>query len=189
MNLMEIMKDEKNLKIELLEKLLDDLILMYDKNGKTIRNIGILPNGLKGIIYYKINNLDKLNYSVSVNISKQVASDIQKIKNDDYVTLCKCFSILLDNAIDACNDLDNRIINIDIYKENKCVIVSISNTCEKVVEIKYINAKNYSTKGKNRGLGLYIVSTLLNNSSNLNLIQENVNGYFISKLIVKNKKD
>ena len=162
---------------------------MYDKNGKSIRNISVLPKGLKGIIYYKINDLEKLGYEVRINISKQVSSEIEKINNENFVVLCKCFSILLDNAIDACCNLNEKIINIDIYKENKCIILSICNTCEKEVEIEFINKKNYSTKGKKRGLGLYIVNNLLDNCESINLKQENLGKYFESKLIVKNKKD
>lgn len=184
-----LLKSYKNKNSKKFEKLLDDLILMYDKNGKSIRNISILPNGLKGIIYYKINGLDKVGYKVSVNISKQVSSKIEKIKNEDFVILCKCFSILLDNAIDACSSLKKKTISIDIYKENNSIVFSICNTCEKDVEIEFINKKNYSTKGKNRGLGLYIVSNLLDNCNNITLSQENTGSYFISKLIVKNKKD
>lgn len=184
-----LLKSYKNKNSKKFEKLLDDLIIMYDKNGKSIRNISVLPKGLKGIIYYKINDLEKLGYEVSVNISKQVSSEIEKINNENFVVLCKCFSILLDNAIDACCNLNEKIISIDIYKENKCIILSICNTCEKEVEIEFINKKNYSTKGKKRGLGLYIVNNLLDNCESINLKQENLGKYFESKLIVKNKKD
>lgn len=184
-----LLKSYKNKNSKKFEKLLDDLIIMYDKNGKSIRNISVLPKGLKGIIYYKINDLEKLGYEVSVNISKQVSSEIEKINDENFVVLCKCFSILLDNAIDACCNLNEKIINIDIYKENKCIILSICNTCEKEVEIEFINKKNYSTKGKKRGLGLYIVNNLLDNCESINLKQENFGKYFESKLIVKNKKD
>lgn len=184
-----LLKSYKNKNSKKFEKLLDDLIIMYDKNGKSIRNISVLPKGLKGIIYYKINDLGKLGYEVRVNISKQVSSEIEKINNENFVVLCKCFSILLDNAIDACCNLNEKIISIDIYKENKCIILSICNTCEKEVEIEFINKKNYSTKGKKRGLGLYIVNNLLDNCESINLKQENLGKYFESKLIVKNKKD
>lgn len=184
-----LLKSYKNKNSKKFEKLLDDLIIMYGKNGKSIRNISVLPKGLKGIIYYKINDLEKLGYEVSVNISKQVSSEIEKINDENFVVLCKCFSILLDNAIDACCNLNEKIINIDIYKENKCIILSICNTCEKEVEIEFINKKNYSTKGKKRGLGLYIVNNLLDNCESINLKQENLGKYFESKLIVKNKKD
>ena len=184
-----LLKSYKNKNSKKFEKLLDDLIIMYDKNGKSIRNISVLPKGLKGIIYYKINDLEKLGYEVRVNISKQVSSEIEKINNENFVVLCKCFSILLDNAIDACCNLNEKIISIDIYKENKCIILSICNTCEKEVEIEFINKKNYSTKGKKRGLGLYIVNNLLDNCESINLKQENLGKYFESKLIVKNKND
>lgn len=184
-----LLKSFKNKNSKKFEKLLDDLIIMYDKNGKTIRNISVLPKGLKGIIYYKINDLEKSGYEVSVNISKQVSFEIEKIINKDFVVLCKCFSIILDNAIDACHGLDEKIISIDIYKENKCIVLSVCNTCEKEVEIEFINKKNFSTKGKNRGLGLYIVNNLLDNCDNIILTQENTGKYFVSKLLVKKNKE
>ena len=183
-----LIKSFNNRNSKKFEKLLDDLIVAYDKNGKYIRNISVLPKGLKGIIYYKINDLDKKNYDVAVNISKQLSNKIENMDHDEFIILCKCFSILLDNAIDACSSLDEKKIIVDIYKEKESIIVSIENSCEEEVEIEYINRKDYSTKGRNRGLGLYIVKNLLNGSKTITLSQENVKGYFISKLII-NKKD
>ena len=74
---------------------------------------------------------------------------------------------------------------VSIYLEKNKIIVCIENTCEKVVNIEFINKKNYSTKGESRGLGLYILNNLLSKSKNITLKQEYADNYFQSKLIIK----
>lgn len=178
-----LLKSVKNKNTKKYDKMLDDMIITYDKNGKGIKNISLLPKGLKGIIYFKINDLSDL--SVSVNISKRLSDSIEKMNHEEFVILCKCTSILLDNAIDACKDTESKRLLIDIYKENDNIIISIENSCREEVEIELINTKYYSTKGKDRGLGLYIVKNLLTKSKIIFLEQENNNDCFISRLKIK----
>ena len=79
----------------------------------------------------------------------------------------------------------NSTIVISIYLEKNNIIISVENSIDRMVNIEFINEKNYSTKGENRGLGLYIVNNLLSKSKKIVLKQEYVNNYFISKLIIK----
>ena len=57
------------------------------------------------------------------------------------------------------------------------------------IEYSNINDKNYSSKGKNRGLGLYIVKNLLIRSNIISLEQKLDHNYFISQIIVNKKKN
>ena len=184
-----LLKSFKNKNTKKYEKFLDDLILSYDKDVKIIKNISNLPKGIKGIIYYKLDELDKNNINISINISKQISGLIDKIDNDEYITLCKIIPILLDNAIYACNLSNDKKMLFEIYKEKDSLVFSIENSCYEKINIDIINNKYFSTKGENRGLGLFIVNKLLASSNKISLVQEYKDNYFISKLIFKNKKN
>lgn len=175
--------DDKNSKEY--NDLLNELIDLYDKSGKSIKNISLLPKGLKGIIYYKTHDLGSKGISVSIDISKRVLNSLMKLEHNEFVILCKSVPILLDNAIESCLNSKEKNLIVSIYLEKNKIIVCIENTCEKVVNIEFINKKNYSTKGESRGLGLYILNNLLSKSKNITLKQEYVDNYFLSKLIIK----
>lgn len=168
---------------------LNDLINEYDKKGIGIKNIYNLPSGLKGIFYYKLSGLNEKGFNISINISKQISSSLKKIEHKEYLILYKLIGILLDNAVEAAYKTKERIINIDIYKDNRNIIIEINNTFSNKIDFSKINDKNYSSKGKNRGLGLYIVKNLLIRSNIISLEQKVDHNYFISQIIVNKKKN
>ncbi len=168
---------------------LNDLINEYDKKGIGIKNIYNLPSGLKGIFYYKLSGLNEKGFNININISKQISSSLKKIEHKEYLILYKVIGILLDNAVEAAYKTKERIINIDIYKDNKNIIIEINNTFSNKIDFSIINDKNYSSKGKNRGLGLYIVKNLLIRSNIISLEQKLDHNYFISQIIVNKKKN
>lgn len=165
--------------------ILDELINTYSNNGIKIKNIYKLPSGLKGIFYYKLFGVDKDNIKVNLNISKHLSNSLFKLNNKDYKILCNIIGIILDNAVDASRKSLNKFINVDVYKENKKIIILIENSCRNKVDINKIKEKNYSTKGKGRGLGLYIANNLLRNTNNILLEQSINNKIFTTKIIIK----
>lgn len=186
-----LLKSFKNKNSKKYDKLLDELICLYDKDYKTIKNIGNLPKGIKGIIYYKLDDLDKNDIDICIDISNRISSIIDKLNNKDYIVLCKVLPILLDNAIYACKLSKERKLLFEIYKEENNIVFCILNSCYESVNINKIGSKYFSTKGENRGLGLFLVNKLLRESENISLVQEYKDTYFISKLILRintNKK-
>ena len=174
--------DDKN-SIEF-DNVLNDLIKEYDKSGG-IKNIYKLPAGLKGMFYYKLNNIDDLN--LNVNISKRIVDISKKISRKDYVVLCKTLGIVLDNAIEASLKSKEKYIGIEVYNNKNEYTIIIDNSCKDKVNLGKINNKNYSTKGKGRGLGLYILNNIINNSNCIKLIQSFDNMIFTSIIKVKIK--
>jgi two-component system, LytTR family, sensor histidine kinase AgrC len=180
-----ILKSIKNKNSKEFNDTLDDLIRIYDKKGMGIKNISKLPTGLKGMVYYKLEEVQKKKIKVNINISKQISLNLEKLNHKEYALLCKTVGITLDNAIEAADNSKEKMLNIDIYKENENIIIMIDNSFSKQVDIRKIGTKNYSTKGKGRGLGLYIIKNLLKTSNNLILEQKIENQIFNSKIIVK----
>lgn len=175
--------DDKNTKEY--NNLLNELIESYSNGRKSIKNISLLPKGLKGIIYYKTHDLESKGINVTIDISKRVSNSLIKVDHNEFVILCRCVPILLDNAIEAALNSNDKNIIVSIYSEKNKIIISIENSCDNVIDIDFINKKNYSTKGENRGLGLYILNNLLSKSKKITFKQEYLNNYFISKLIIK----
>ena len=137
-------------------------------------------------MYYKLNDIDEDKYNVNVNISKQVSINLEKVDHKEYMSLCKIMGIVLDNAIEAMKNSEGKTLNIDVYKEKDNVIIEVDNTFDKsTTDITKIYNKNYSTKGKNRGLGLYLANLLLKNSKYLHMEQRIINEYFNTKIYVK----
>lgn len=164
---------------------LDDLIKLYDKKGMGVKNINKLPAGLKGMVYYKLEEVQKKNLNVILNISKQVSLSLENINHKDYVLLCKTVGIVLDNAIEASSNSKEKMLNIDVYKEKDDVIIMVDNSYSKKVDLEKLGSKNYSTKGEGRGLGLYIIKNLLKTSKCIILEQTANNKIFTSKITIK----
>lgn len=167
------------------QDVLNDLINQYNRSGTKSKNIYKLPSGLKGLLYYKLFGLEDEGFKINIRISKTLPSSLKKISNKDYLLLCRLVNIILDNAVEASRISKDKVINIEVYKEDKNCIILIENTCLKKVDLNMIEEKNYSTKGKGRGLGLYIAKKLLKDSDKISLVRE-VNGLiFTTKIIVK----
>ena len=184
-----LLKSYKNKNSKKYENLLDSIISNYDKNSDTIKNISILPKNIKGIIYYMMFNLESYNIVSHVNISKRISSDLERLEEDEYIILCKIIPILLDNAVYSCKNSYEKKLLVDFYKERDSIIISIENSFSGNIDKKNISKKYYSTKGDNRGLGLYIVDKLLTKSKSLVIKYDINNNLFVSKIIIKNKMD
>ena len=180
-----MLKCIKNKNSKEYNELLDSLIDNSSNRGIKIKNIYNLPSGLKGIFYYKLYGLENKNYNININVSKLISKSIEKISHDNYTILYRVVGIILDNAIEAASLTTNKIINVDIYKENNSVVIEISNSYKGEIDLNKINNKDYSTKGEGRGLGLYIINNLIKNNDNISLNQEIIDDIFCSKIIVK----
>ena len=171
------------------ESILNEFIKNYSKNGLGVNNISKLPTGLKGIIYYKMYESKNKNIIFNISISKQISTYFKRIDNNDYVLLCRIVNILLDNSIEASMKSKNKVINVEIYSLDNDINIVISNSFKGKIDINRIEEKYYSTKGSNRGIGLYLVRRLINDSDIISLERRINNKLFETKIIIKSKQD
>ena len=182
-----VLKSIKNKNSKNYEKVLDEILLTYQSN-KTPSGLYELPTGLKGLFYYKIYDMKKENIEVFINISNKIITDLDRLGTKNLTKICKILGILLDNAKEAARKSKDKLVVIDLYKEKGNIIIYIENSIDNnKIDLKSINNKGFSTKGSNRGYGLYIVNKILDNSKRISLYQ-NINKFnkFISILTIKN---
>jgi UDP-N-acetylmuramyl tripeptide synthase len=114
---------------------------------------------------------------------EQINSSFKSIDNKEYSNLCKVITILLDNAKDAAAVSKDRFVLIEFYIENDNLVFSIENTFKDKVDINKLTTINYSTKGKGRGLGLFIANNIINNTNNIKLDQKIINNNIFSSVL------
>lgn len=146
-----------------------------------LNNLKTLP--IKGIFSTHIIQAWQKNIPVHLEIEDIIQDE--PIEVLDYVRIT---SILLDNAIEAAEEAENPFVTIVFLKNEteREIQLTIENSCPvEPIDIVKIFNKDYSTKGKNRGLGLATIQTILQNYTNLSLQTEYQDGVFRQILMIK----
>ena len=150
-------------------------------NNLAVLNPNIINNpGVYSLLtdkYYKARELD-------IDFNIEFFLDLNELNMSIY-EFTRVLGILLDNAIEAANDCDEKIINVAFRKFNSkhCQIVSIENTyTNKDVDIDRIFNKGISGKEDHSGLGLWEVRQILKKHNNLNLFTTKNEKFFKQQL-------
>lgn len=172
-----------------MEETLHEIIKTYESNSKKcITDLYKLPSGLRGLVYYKIYNLQLNQIKPNIFISQEAINKIDNLENKVYLKIYKIIGILLDNAIEACVTSKKKFLILDIYQEKGKLFFYIENSMRDKVKIKEIYKRGYTTKGKKRGMGLYIVNNIINLSKTINLVQKiNKSNNFVSIVQINTK--
>lgn len=126
-------------------------------------------------IYSVLVNKYKLAESKDIDMNIEILVDLNVFNNKAYI-VSRMLGILLDNAIEAANECDEKIINVQIIKDNKGsnkLLVIIENTYkDKDINTNKIFEKEYSTKKEkgNSGLGLWKIKEILSKDYELDLV-------------------
>ncbi|MFP5100656.1 quorum-sensing sensor histidine kinase AgrC [Staphylococcus equorum] len=139
---------------------------------------------IKGLLTTKILQAQEKNIRISI----EVPETIEKIEMP-IINLSRVIGILLDNAIEASEKIvDDPLIRIAfIKKEDDSVMFIVMNKCDTdMPRVHTLFQENFSTKGKNRGLGLSTLKELTDTTSNVLLDTTIDNNYFIQKVEILN---
>lgn len=148
---------------------------LYLLNPEIINNPGI---------YNLITN--KYNEAISKNIKVNISLllDLSNLKMKIY-EFARILGILLDNAIEASQECDEKIINITFRNDEKnhrqLVIIENTYTNKDVDTIK-IFGKGISEKENHTGLGLWEVQNILKKNNNISLFTTKTDIYFKQQL-------
>ena len=171
--------------LEYVEKQIDKEKGVEDKSW--LGKLKYVPQGgLKGLIYYKIQEMLKKDIKIFVDISPQ----LKKVKNNKNLSkyledISKIIGVYLDNAIQAVKDLEKKYIIIEFYLEDDDIVFSLSNNYSGVMDITKIDKEGYTTKGNGHGYGLSLVKDIISKNDKLKQKRE-LNGiYYVQKLYIK----
>lgn len=95
-----------------------------------------------------------------IKFSVEVAEEIPEFTMDTLEFL-RILGILLDNAIEGVKGENNPSVEVTIFSDKRGVVILIMNHTSQENLAKKMNEKGFTTKGKNRGLGLSIVKQLV----------------------------
>jgi two-component system sensor histidine kinase AgrC len=135
-------------------------------------------------IYNLINSKYQKAVNNNINVSLELFFDFTKLNFSIY-EFSRILGILLDNAIEAAKDSEEKQINIMFRKssQNNVQIFSIENTyCDKNVNTEKIFEKGLSGKSNHSGIGLWEVKQILKRHKNIDLITEKNDIYFKQQL-------
>lgn len=148
---------------------------LYSLNPKVINQPAIY-----NILATKYYDADEQNIQINLDIFLDLNEIEQHMKIYDFTRI---LGILLDNAIEASKECEEKIINVSFRKENSRhrILVIIENTYNnKDVDTEKIFEKGISSKSKetNSGLGLWKVRQILKRNNNLNLFTSKTSDMF-----------
>ncbi|NHM75335.1 GHKL domain-containing protein [Staphylococcus sp. 11007852] len=137
---------------------------------------------IKGVITTKILQAQERQIEISV----EVADEINEI-NMEMIDLSRILGIIMDNAIEASMNLETPMIQIAFIKTEQSVLIIIMNKApDNLPKLHTLYQEGFSTKGKNRGLGLSTLKEITDSKDNVFLETTIENHYFIQKLEIMN---
>lgn len=137
---------------------------------------------IKGLVTTKILQAQEKNIPISIEVPELV----EHIEMNT-IDLSRIIGIIIDNAIEASEDLEDALIRIAFINTESSVMFIVMNKCkEDMPRIHELFQERFSTKGENRGLGLSTLKEITDSTENVLLDTTIENGYFIQKVEIIN---
>lgn len=143
----------------------------------TVNKMGILDPKVinNSAIYSIVTSKYYLAKEQNLTMNIEVLSKIDENRENNY-EICRILGILLDNAIEAAKETEEKIINvkfIDNTSPKRSLVIVENSYKNKTVDINKIFEKGYTSKEncskKEHGLGLWNIRNILMNNEDLNL--------------------
>lgn len=144
---------------------------LYVLNPELINN-----DGIYNLLAKKYNDADSKNIKVNMSFLLDLSELHMKIYD-----FAKILGILLDNAIEASSECEEKVINILFRNDfkNSRQIISIENTYkDKSINIDKIFDKGVSSKQNHTGLGLWEIRKIIKKYNNINLFTNKDDKFF-----------
>ncbi len=143
-------------------------------------------------IYSMLISKYRLAEKKNINMNIEVLIDLKRFNKKSY-KISRMLGILLDNALEACEECDVKTINVQLYKEksNKVSIVIENTYKNKDIDTNRIFEKNYTTKKEkgNSGLGLWKVNDIISNDMSLDLYTTKDDTHFVQQIEYYDESD
>lgn len=135
-------------------------------------------------IYSLLTNKYHQAAELGINMNIESFIDFHKINMKVY-EFTKILGILLDNAIEAAKECQEKTINIIIrndFKINRQLLIVENTYNNKNVDTEKIYEKGFTSKPNNTGLGLWETRQILKRNNNLNLFTSKNTNFFKQQL-------
>ena len=119
-----------------------------------------------------------------IKVNMTFLLDLSKLHMKIY-EFARILGILLDNAIEASSECDEKIINLDFREDSKNSrqLIIVENTYkDKNIDTEKIFEKGISSKENHSGIGLFEVRKLIKKNNNLNLFTSKNDNFFSEQL-------
>ena len=137
-----------------------------------LHNLDIIE--LKSLIAVKINYALEMKIKVDLEITEKINQINMKS-----IDLIRIMGILLDNAIEACQECEKKRLSLSIIKMDKDITIIVKNTYVKQdVDYSKLGFPGISSKGIHRGTGLYNIKTIIHSYDNVVMDTEYGNNHF-----------
>ena len=150
-------------------------------NNLTALNPEVINNpAIYNVLATKYHKADEIGVQINLGIFINLNEIEKHMKIYEFTRI---LGILLDNAIEAAAECENKIIHVSFRKEQnrRRLLVIIDNTYKnKDINVDKIYEKDFSTKSKetNSGLGLWEVRQIFKKNNNLNLFTTKSEEFF-----------
>ena len=154
---------------------------LYESGALELQNLKYIEiEEIKSILLVKLQKM----ISEGIGVEFEAREAIKTIPIDTIV-MVRIIGILLDNAMEEARESQKKMVNVGMIKDGKDAIFYVSNSCrEETVFTSNIGKKNYSTKGKDRGIGLYNLADFASKHDNLFVETKCENGRFIQIITI-----
>ena len=173
-------KDIDSLEKYYKENILDTGLLVDTKDHKVkLKNLKSIP--IKSLVLANIAKAESKNINIDIEILEPIIHF--NIKDVD---LSRLLGIYIDNAIEECELTEEKKLSIAFILRGVSTVIVIQNSCRDNIPLFKINEKGFSTKGENRGLGLYNAKKIVDKYENC-LVNTNIeNNVFTLELWIRN---
>ena len=165
---------------------LKDYYIQLEDDCQRVNNLYLLNpeiinnDGIYNLLTKKYQEADSKDIKVNMTLILNLSTLHMKIYE-----FARILGILLDNAIEASSECDEKIINLDFRDDSKNSrqIIKVENTYKnKDVDTEKIFEKGISSKENHTGLGLWEIRKLVKKNSNINLFTSKTDKYFSQQL-------
>lgn len=161
------------------KKVKDDEELMFQTST-------ITDSMISSIIYSKMLTMKENNIDAYLSVDRDIKDlYLSDMDEDLSVEVCKIIGVYLDNAIEEVTKLDKKLVNIEVYAEDKSLCIAVSNNYEGEIEFDKLDNPGYTTKENGHGYGLSLVAEIVNDNEKLSTDREIKDNIFKQILKIK----
>ena len=167
-------------------KYIDQMLNIDDdtKNYNYLNKLKNIPEGIKGLIFYKIEEMKNEGIDVYLDIPDKFKKATVDLVESNLCDLSRILGVYLDNAKEAAMQAEKKYIIIELSDINNAEL-TISNTYRDHINLEKIDKTKYTSKGKGHGYGLALAKDIIENNNHIDQSRSIEGIYFVQKIILR----